>query len=197
MSPPASLLGLLRQGARRPDLASLLAELSPAERVEQVLAVTGRRVDALFDAAADGPPATIEDFVPADAPPETTIIFEGRNSLPLFSRFQKRFARLGSGEIVGYNHQPWSPLVGPGYFVVKPAGPAGPLAGHLFLDYVARPGGIPAGWPPFRPNEGLLSRPVWADMKDYMRRVAPGVLVGKAYRRGWPAGYFFVLVRAD
>src|SRR5207253_2824006 len=74
----------------------------------------------LYRAVADAPHVTLTDLVPPDAPPLREIIFEGKNSLPAFTLFQKRFCRpsTGRGELWGYNHQALAWLTGPGYFVV-------------------------------------------------------------------------------
>ncbi|MBW2526207.1 MAG: hypothetical protein JRI23_18650, partial [Deltaproteobacteria bacterium] len=155
-----------------------------------------RRQELLYEALADAPPLELDEIVPADAPPSATFMYCGRNSMPMFDRFQKRFARRRDGGIVGYNHQFWSPLTGPGYFVVKPADPSADVAGEPYFDYTEAPGYEPTGWPTYRPNEWGFSFVVYAKMKDYMRRVADGVMIGRAYRRGRPAGQYFILARA-
>ncbi len=192
-----NLRSLLRRGARGSDIAAYLDGLPASGRLAECMSVTGRGVRHLYEAVGDNPPLGLEDVVPADCPEATAIIYEGRNSLPTFSRFQKRFARLGSGEVIGYNHQLWSFVTGPGYFVVKPPSPDADVPEELWFDYIAVPAEIPPGWPPFRPNSLGLSRLVYMGMKDYIRRVADGVLVGKAYKQGRAQGAFFTLVRAE
>jgi hypothetical protein len=184
------LAALVRRRAKRDEIAAYLDGLSPNDRLEQVLAIRGRLVGKLYDAVGGGEPLTLDDFVPSG---ETrTVIFEGRNSLPTFSRFQKRFARVGDS-VVGYNHQLMSFATGPGFFVVRPptAGEAHP--GELFFDYTTDPPSVPSGWPAFKPNSAGLSRAVFMNMKDFCRRVAKGVLVGKAYKLGIAQNAYFTL----
>jgi hypothetical protein len=177
-----SLVRLLDQKANAREIAAFLDDLGPDERLRQVLAITGSDVGRLYDAVADAPPLPLEEFVPLNT--RGTLIYEGRNSLPLFSRFQKRFARLETGQVVGYNHQTMSPFTGPGYFVVKPASGQGEHGKELLFDYTAAPPEVPAGWPAFRANDRGISRLVYMNMHDYCRRVARGVVVGKAYKLG-------------
>ena len=56
--------------------------------------------------------------------------------------------------------------------------PGEPHEDEMFFDYTTDPPGIPAGWPAFKPNDVGLSRAVYMNMKDYVRRVATGVVVG-------------------
>ena len=85
----ATLAGLLRSGATQRAIAAHLDGLAPYARVEEVTSVGGALVGKLYDAVAGADPLTLEDFVPKS---ETgTVIFEGKNSLPAFTHFQKRF----------------------------------------------------------------------------------------------------------
>jgi hypothetical protein len=114
----------------------------------------------------------------------------------MFTRFQKRFSRVSGATgsvIVGYNHQTMSVVTGPGYFVVKPATGEGKHANEPYFDYTEAPPAEPAGWPPFKPNDRALSRLVYMNMKDYVRRVARGVIVGKAYKLGVDQKAYFSL----
>lgn len=185
---------LIRAGASREDIARYLDGLSSSERVAAVTSVGHKLVGKLYDAVAGGEPLTLNDLVPEG---ETgTVIFEGKNSLPAFTRFQKRFARVGN-DMVGYNHQLAfvSMLTGPGYFVVRPPTPGEPHPDELFFDYTIDTPAVPGGWPAFVANDVALSRLVYMNMKDYCRRVAKGVLVGKAYKSGKPEGNYFTLTR--
>lgn len=197
ISHPTTAGSLSELLARKPGWQAIAAHLDalPAdERVRQVLAVTSRGVKALYEAVAGSPVLTFDDFVPAGE--SGTVIFEGRNSLPLFTRFQKRFTR-SQGQVIGYNHQTWGWVTGPGYFVVKPPEGEGPHPDELFFDYTAEPPlPGPEGWPTYAPNGKGLSRAVYANMKDYCRRVAKGILVGKAYKLGVDQGAYFSLSHA-
>jgi hypothetical protein len=98
-----------------------------------------------------------------------------------------------TGLVVGYNHQAMSWLTGPGYFAVHAPSGEGEHGGELDFDYTVAPPAEPEGWPGYKPNERGLSRFVYADMHDYVRRVARGVVVGKAYRRGVEQDAYFSL----
>ncbi len=193
-APPASLVQLLDGRASAGEIERHLDGLAPARRLEEMLAVSGRRVGMLFDAVAGAAPVTIEELIPQST--KGTLIYEGRNSLPLFSRFQKRFERLPGGQVVGYNHQTMSFVTGPGYFVVKEPAASGDHKDELLFDYTENPPGEPAGWPAFSANDRGLSKLVYANMRDYCRRVARGIVVGKAYKLGVDQKQFFSLTLA-
>ncbi len=190
----SSLRELLSKGASRVDIAAHLDRLPVRDRLEQVLDVTGKDVPRLYEAVAGGPTLSLTDLAPEGE--KGTIILEGRNSLPLpVSRFQKRFAWV-SGTLIGYNHQTFSPVTGPGYFVVRPASGEGEHGDELYFDYTTPPPASPPGWPTYKPNDRGLSKLVYANMLDYCRRVATGVLVGKAYKKGVAQDAWFTLTSA-
>jgi predicted dehydrogenase len=123
------------------------------------------------------------------------VIHQGRNSLPAFNNFQKRFARMGSGDIAGYNHQAMAWLTGPGFFVLREAHPESDVPEELYFDYTAKPADWPKEWPRFKPNDSGVANLVYKNMKDYMRAVADGVTVGKAYKNGKSEDQYFILCR--
>ena len=186
-----SLSALLREGASSGEMTSHLDKLSPAARLDEVRAITGGGVGKLYAAMADAPAITPEEFVPPST--KGTLIYEGGNSLPAFNHFQKRFLRLESGLLIGYNHQTMAFVTGPGYFVVKPANGEGPHGKEMFFDYTVPSPETPAGWPAFKSNDSGLSRLVYGGMIDYVRRVARGVVVGKAYVKGVDRKAYFTL----
>jgi hypothetical protein len=190
-----SLRELLHESAGREAIYTFLDGLEPHERVAQALSLRGKDVARLYRAVEGGRRLGVEDFLPASMPSDTTVIFEGRNSLPMFSRFQKRFARLESGQVVGYNHQTMAPITGPGFFVVKPPADDADVPGELYFDYTAEPNGVPSGWPSYKANASGLSSLVYANMKDYMREVAPLTYVGEAYKLGKKQNAWFILTR--
>ena len=145
-----SLSALLRSGAPSREMTHHLDGLSAAARLDEVLAITGSAVGRLYAAVADAPTVTPEEFLPPST--KGTLIYEGRNSLPAFSRFQKRFHRLESGIVVGYNHQAMSFVTGPGYFVLKAANGEGAHGKEMFFDYTVPAPETPAGWPEFKSN---------------------------------------------
>src|SRR5438128_9336459 len=108
-----ALLDLLRDPASRiGGVAAHLEALDAGERIEQCRALDGAAQRRLWDMAADGPPLTLEDLVPASLAEGVTVRFAGRNSLPAFTLFEKHFTRH-RGDIVGMNVQTMSPLTGP------------------------------------------------------------------------------------
>jgi hypothetical protein len=174
-------------------IADLLDRLSAAERREAITALAGPRLQArLYQSVAAAAPVRLGDLVPADAPPLREVIFHGKNSLPAFTLFQKRFCRSSTSgdELWGYNHQSLAWLTGPGYFVVHEEGARGAA-----IDYRAVPPDHPRTWPEVRPNDQGFSRFVYRDMVDYLRRVARDVFIGSAHRDGRELGNYFVLAR--
>ncbi len=192
-SPGTRLVELLR--AERPDrteIAAFLDGLSHGERMAAMTALGGPGLQGrLYASAAGAPRVTLADLVPPDYQPLREVIFHGKNSLPAFTLFQKRFCRPpGRGEeLWGYNHQSLAWLTGPGYFVVheEPVGAA--------IDYrQVPPQGCP-GWPAVKPNDRGFSWFVYRDMVDYLRRVSKHVLIGRATRHGKELDNYFVLCR--
>jgi hypothetical protein len=185
-----SLGHLLQEGASAGDIAGYLDGLAPDARIEEVLGVTGRGVKRLYEAVLGGAPPSLEELIPEST--EGVLIYEGRNSLAAFSRFQKRFVRKG-GLVLGYNHQTMSFVTGPGYFAVHAPSGSGEHGEELDFDYTLPPPSEVPGWPAYRPNEQGFSRFVFGHMHDYVRRVARGVVVGKAYRHGKDQDAYFSL----
>jgi len=198
MTPAAArLVALVRaEPVDTAAIADLLDHLSPGDRRQAIAALGGPGLQGrLYAALAGGPPVSLADLVPADAPPLREVIYHGKNSLPAFTLFQKRFCRPAGGAtdaLWGYNHQQLAWLTGPGYFVVREEPGRGAA-----IDYrQVPPQGCP-GWPPVQPNDRGVSRLVYKDMVDYLRRVATHVFIGCATRRGREIGSYFVLSRAE
>ena len=177
----------------RAGIAAFLDGLTHAERVEAVRALAGPRLQRrLYRAVAEAPPETLSDLVPPEAPAQREVIFEGKNSLPAFTLFQKRFCRPpgSTDRLWGYNHQSLAWLTGPGYFVVHEDGTRGAA-----IDYREVPPVKPGTWPEVRPNDRGFSRFVYKDMVDYVRRVSQHVFIGAAHRNGRELGNYFILCR--
>src|SRR5262245_55290397 len=92
------------------DLAALAAELdamSSETRVREVRNLGKTEQARLFDAAADARMIGLIDLVPKGVAPMVEVIHAGRNSLPAFRVFEKRFCRppdgSDAGELWGYN----------------------------------------------------------------------------------------------
>lgn len=173
---------------------------SPPERVRITEAIDGRSQARLWDAAAEGP-VKIAEMVPVELGPLRPVIFHGKNSLPAFTRFQKRFCRPSArdqrDELWGYNYQPvgWlAPLTGPGYFVAYDVANA---PGGVAIDYTRIPEGKPAEWPEIHDNRYRLSRFIYNGTIDYLRRVSEHLLIGRATRAGKDMPNWFLLCRED
>jgi hypothetical protein len=179
------------------DLAGALDGLGEPERIDAVAHLRRRELAELYEASAGNPPLHLTDFIPASVGPRTEVIHEGKNSLPLFTRFQKRFCRPPASQadvLWGYNEQANRLFTGPGYFVAHHN-----ERGELVIDYrsvpAARPEDLPDGWPAIIPNSARLSRFIYNGTVDVMRRVSQRVTIGRAERAGKPMDAWFALVR--
>ena len=172
-----------------------LDALTHRQRVD-VTRVLSRQLQAiLYAKAAHQPPLLLDAFVPPGLAPFRVVNHVGTNNLALARAFTKALYRLPDGAIGGRNVQPFSWLTGHGYFTVRGSDDAS--RGAVMIDYVALPKAVPQGWPLVVTNERFLSYFVYRGMKDYMRRVAQHVSVGRAVREGRDMPNYFVLVRED
>ncbi len=174
------------------DIHTLSTALDGATQ-EQRLAWHGRlpgnQLAVLYD-LAEGQKLSVEEMHGADG---EAIIHQGMNSMALFRSFQKRMA-LHEGQLKGFNHQPWAWLVGDGTFIVVPSPD---VPGELHFDYTRLPDSGYPDFPPIKDNTAGLSRFVYGNMIDIVRRVSQHITIGKAYRNGEPAGQYFVLCRRE
>jgi hypothetical protein len=178
-----------------------LFESAPHGERVRITEMIDRRGQEKLWAATAGRGVRIAEMVPRDLGPLRPVIFHGKNSLPAFTRFQKRFCRPSAGvdrdELWGYNYQPvtWlAPLTGPGYFVAydTPDGPGG-----VAVDYTRIPPAKPSEWPEIHDNGYRLSRFIYNGTIDYLRRVSPHLLIGRATRAGRDMPNWFLLCRED
>ncbi len=181
----------------RDEAAGRFEEAAPRDRIEITESIDGKTQARLWE-ACEGHAATIEEMVPADMGALRPVTYHGKNSLPMFTHFQKRFCRSDDGqELWGYNYQPttWlAPLTGPGYFVAydSPDGPGG-----VAVDYTRIPTGKPQEWPEIHDNTYRLSRFIYNGMIDYLRRVSEHLLIGRATKDGQNLPNYFLLCRED
>ena len=197
-SPAAALNGLLDEADVSPTrIESLLDSLTHDERVSAIRSL-GRVAQRKLYVAADGHrPLGLRDLVPPGVAAGATVRHFGRNTLPLFTHFEKRFCRpvgadAGQPEkLWGFNFQTLRPITGPGYFVAR----AAPERPEVCVDYHHIPEVAPAGWPELRPNDVGLSRFVYGYMIDTLRGVSEHVTIGSAARKGRDLGSWFVLCR--
>ncbi len=173
-------------------LAAHLDGLSSSARVEAARSIGARDQARLFE-AAQGHRIRVADFVSDSTKPMTPVIHYGRNSLPIFRIFEKRFCRPTEGgtELWGYNQQAMGIFTGPGYFIARDEG-----EDEVVIDYWVVPKGPPpVGWPTILSNSARLSRFVYHHTRDYMRRVSKHVSIGRARRNDKIMDNWFVLCR--
>jgi hypothetical protein len=179
------------------DLERLRATLDtcgPWSRRNALRALSKRNMATLFEASAEADALTLDDVVPV-GDPLVEVIHSGRNSLPLFNDFQKRFCRPdgeGAGDVLwGYNHTNTAVFTGPGYFLARIEDK------ELVVDYGSVPPRKPASWPEILPNSARLGRVVWVGMVDRVRKVSTHVSIGRAWIRGKVTDNYFALCRED
>ncbi|MGE4650389.1 MAG: hypothetical protein AAEJ53_05835 [Myxococcota bacterium] len=192
------VLGLLRDA--RVDPAAVRERLDGFghdARLELTRALGPREQRRLYEAVAGFETLALADLVPPHVGDMHEVRHFGRNTLPAFTHFEKRFCRPAGASaerperLYGYNHAAVRPLVGPGYFVARASEPAG----EVLVDYNQLPSAAPEGWPGIRRNEVGVSRFVYGFMVDSLRRVSEHVSIGSAARHGREMGSWFVLCR--
>ena len=186
--------------SRQMDIELLGRELDAmthVERVGAVQAINGRQQARIWDAAV-GRVSRLTDIVPEYIPKDTEVIHEGKNSLPVFTRFQKRFIRPTEDDSVlyGYNEGMTRAVVGPGYFVAEFFEPRGEVGVNY---YKVPPAGsrLARGWPTIKRNEEGIQQLVYSKMIDYLRKVSQHVTIGRAYKHGEETPNYFLLARTD
>lgn len=178
-------------------IAAHLDGLDHATRLAEVMALGPKAQRILWDLAR-GQAVTLADMVPTDRGPLETVRHFGRNTLPAFKRFEKRFCRPAADApaqdvLWGYNEGATRQVVGPGYFICRAT--PDDSRGAAVVDYYAVPPGKPSDWPRIRSNEWRLQKLVYAKMHDFLRKVSDGVTIGRAYRRDRQTPNCFMLCR--
>lgn len=197
--PGATLRSLLERPS--PDASQIGAffdALRLGETIAAVRALSGAKLQsALWRAVARNAPVTVADLVPQDYPAMKPVVFHGKNSLPVFSHFQKICFRPRPAEfshtLWGYNETSIRGVIGPGYYVVRDT-PRDPLGGAAF-DYRELPRDRLPSWPEIRANNVGLSRFIYNGTVDFVRRVSNLVFIGSATRLHRELGNYFVLAR--
>ena len=197
-APTEELRSLVLGGVVKPhEIARLLDGLPSADRILAVRALGRSEQRRLYEAADGVARVQLVDLVPPSTPDLVPVRHYGRNTLPLFTLFEKRFARPRGEDpsapkrLVGFNFQTMAPLTGPGYFVARDD----VAKGEVLIDYREVPTQAPDGWPPIRGNDRGLGRLVYGNMVDTLRRVSEHVTIGSAARGGKDLGSWFVLCR--
>ena len=179
------------------ELADLLDALAHPERVAAIRGLLRAEQQTLYEAVDGFRPVSLQDLVPPAKQDFAPVRHYGKNTLPAFSHFEKRFCRprgadpVKPGELYGFNFQKMAPVTGPGYFVAR----EDETRPEVLVDYNVVPPDHPAGWPAIRSNERGLARFVYGFMIDTLRGVSEHVTIGSAARRGRDIGSWFVLCR--
>ncbi|MGH0037682.1 MAG: hypothetical protein ACQGVK_21845 [Myxococcota bacterium] len=190
----------LREATTKPiDLSRWLDGLAEPDRIAAVRGL-GRSDQRRLWQRVDGFAAMrLRDLVPPEVPALATVRHYGRNTLPAFSLFEKRFTRPSGenaeqpGELHGFNFQAMQRFTGPGYFVAVEAGDRA----EVLVDYRRLPDQHPEGWPEIVSNERGVARFVYGFMVDTLRRVSEHVSIGRAARKGRDMGSWFALCREE
>ncbi|MEC7241656.1 MAG: hypothetical protein VXW32_10500 [Myxococcota bacterium] len=169
-------------------LAAALDEATHQERLDWLRGLNKKQQAVLFELAE----GTQMDLTEVHSSEGQTVIQHGKNSLPMFTHFQKRIA-LHQGVVQGYNHQSLQWLVGPGHFRVVPH----EVPGELLFDYLWTPESVPEGFPAARSNRGGLSTMVYGNLQDVVRKVSSHVSIGRALMKGKLTNNYFGLCRED
>ena len=182
------------------DVSAYLDALENEERIKEVRRLGRKPQIRLWELAADGGSLDLDYFVPADTPPLTEVIHYGKNTLPVFTNFEKRFCRPkeANGGLYGYNEGFTRHFIGPGYFVAHATDPKDTWhdPSDLVIDYFMVPEDeVVDGWPKVIPNHKRLQMFVYKHTRDFMRRVSEHVTIGKAYKNEKALGAYFLLCR--
>jgi len=196
----SDLTTMIFDAQTRPDaIAVLLDGLSFEPRTRLVRRLGGRAQRALYEKVEGFACLQLVDLVPAGRKDYEEVRHLGRNTLPAFRLFEKRFCRM-PGQVAsapdwlaGYNHQTMALITGPGYFLARDDVDRG----EVLIDYGRLPESRPEAWPEIRSNESGLARLVYGFMVDRLRRVSQYVTIGSALRNGRELGSYFVLSRLD
>ncbi len=185
-------------------VAEYLDAMSHEDRLAEVMTCNRAQQVAMYNKAADSAAITFEHFVPKTVAPLTEVIHHGRNTLPAFKLFEKRFCTPAAGgeRLFGYNEGATRGLIGPGYFVAIPtaSNPDWVERGAVVVDYFQVPPedeAVVEGWPDVVPNNKGLQMFVYNKTRDFMRKVSEHVSIGAAFKVEKAMGAYFVLCRED
>jgi hypothetical protein len=176
-------------------VSDYLDGLTPDERIAAIRG-TERRTQIKLWKLVDGfRELSCNHFVKAGTPNFQAVRHHGRNTMPTFVLFEKRFYRYGDGsQMAGANFQHISPITGPGYFLCT----EDKNRREVQVDYYHVPDQAPPGWPKIVPNSGFrMTKLVYGNMVDVMRRVSEHVTIGHAIREGKEFPAWFLLCRED
>ena len=176
-------------GISKPSQVQAISELSGplnasthAERVAWCRSLNGKELYRLFELAKDGGPLKSADLVGKLG---EVIIHKGKNGVPVFTYFEKRFVQL-DGEIGGYNdgHETapfgasiYRMITGPGHYSCYDSPD---VPGEVWVDYRTIPKTQCPDFPTLIDNDSGLRALIFGNMVDIVRRVSEHVAVGDA-----------------
>ena len=194
-TPKAELWARIDETPDIPAISRILDAASAADRLSAGRSLGRTRQRRLYEAADGFLPVRLAEIVPPEVAAFTPVRHFGRNTLPAFTHFEKRFCRPRDADstapesLYGFNFQTLAAVTGPGYFIAREA----PDRPEVWVDYTSVPDEHPDAWPEIRPNDVGLSRFVYGCMVDTLRRVSQHVTIGSAARNGRDLGSWFVL----
>jgi hypothetical protein len=194
----AELHRLIEAGAPQP-ISDLLDKLAEPARLEAVRSLARGQQRKLWNAVDGFREVRLLDMVPASTPDLKAVRHYGKNSLPMFRLFEKRFYRPGGqdpskpAELGGANFQSIQLLTGPGYFVAVDS----PKRPEVLVDYYRVPKVKPDDFFPIEENRRNRGGLVYGYMIDTLRRVSEHVTIGSAAKHGKDIGAYFVLCREE
>ena len=189
-------------------LTEALDRVEHEVRLRAVKNITNKEQQVLWE-MFEGSAVTLSHLVPSGTEPLKEVIHHGKNSLPAFNFFQKRFCLTEKDQqkLAGYNHGDLEWLIGPGYYVAYSTEQEGEAEsggvkaesspGSFVVDYTQLPQEKPESWPEIVPAGAKMGRFVYQGMKDYLRKVSEHICVGRAYKGGKAMDAWFVLCRED
>jgi len=196
--PVRAFVAPMREATVKPhEIARVLDDMTHEERVRAIRGAGRTEQKRLYEAVNGFRRLSLVDAVPASVPALTQVRHYGKNTLPAFTHFEKRFCRPDGADanapeqLWGYNEGSMRWLTGPGYFVLRPDADRG----ELLVDYYQVPPRHPSAWPEIRPNDKGLGRLVYGFMIDTLRGVSQHVTVGSAAKHGKDMGSWFLLAR--
>ncbi len=178
-------------------LAAMLDTCGHWARVNAVRSLSNAQMKVLFEACAETGALTLDYMVPTTEP-LVEVIHHGKNGLPAFNHFQKRFCRPdgedSADQLWGYNHNPdfQMAVTGPGYYVSTLTEKS-----EVLVDYARIPPRKPAAWPAIMGPKARAGFLVWDGMTDVLRKVSEHVTIGAASKNGKLMGQYFALCRED
>lgn len=192
----AELHRLIEAGAPQP-ISDLLDRLPEDARIAAVRSLARGQQRKLWKVVDGFREVRIIDMVPSGTPDLTAVTHYGKNSLPMFRLFEKRFYRPGGQdphkptELGGANFQSIQLLTGPGYFVAVDS----PKRPEVLVDYYRVPKVKPDDFFPIEENRSNRGGLVYGYMIDTLRRVSEHVTIGSAAKHGKDIGAYFMLCR--